>query len=147
MLQKFNKNNAKDASWCRKASFPLPSFASVLIIDDNRSYASALMEFFQTQATTCIWKTSAQSGIAMLQETDFACVVTDMSMETETSGMQVLRFCQRKRLSAVKIVATTALNRCWTLPFLAKYYAWHGADYLLPKAPIRAAGQFLFLKA
>lgn len=147
MLQKFNKNNAKDASWCRKLSFPLANFASVLIIDDNRFYASALMEFFQAQGSVCRWQTSAQSGIQMLQEADFSCIVTDMSMETETAGMQVLRFCQRQRVSAVKIVATTALNRCWTLPFLAKYYAWHGAHYLLPKAPIRAAGQFLFLKA
>ncbi len=147
MQEKFKKNNSKTDAWCRKASQQLPSFASVLIIDDNHFYASALGDFFRAQGSVCRWQTSAKSGMSALEAADFSCIVTDMSMETETAGMQVLRFCQQRRLPGVKIVATTALNRCWTLPFLAKYYAWHGAHYLLPKAPIRAAGQFLFLKA
>jgi CheY-like chemotaxis protein len=147
LRQKFKKNNSKATAWCQRVSQKLPKFTSVLIIDDNRFYASALEAFFTAQGSVCQWRTSAKDGINLLKKIDFSCIVTDMSMEHETSGMQVLRFCQKQQLPGVKIVATTALNNCWTLPFLAQYYAWHGANYLLPKAPIRAVRQFLFLKA
>ena len=90
-----------------------PTYAAVLIVDDNDFYAEAIQKDLEARGSRAFTRAkTAAEGIAFIDERggDFDLVVTDISMESEYAGVKVLAHLKKLKLRGDYAVATTALN-------------------------------------
>jgi len=121
----------------------------VLLADDNDRYAEALTRDLRKRgAQEVIRVFDAASAVEKLRtEGDtIDTVVTDISMETQVSGLQVLRAARHGHPGRLVVVATTGLDThlgfLFNRFFLGRLYK---CDYLIPKKPIKQDGRVFWV--
>lgn len=81
--------------------------SSILVVDDEAAVLSMLRAVFESQGHNVTTATSGADARKKLASGKFDLVVTDMRMETETAGFEVVR-AARRRPEAPTIVILTA---------------------------------------
>lgn len=121
----------------------------VLLADDNDFYAKHLTCHLEAMGAEVIRAWDAKEAIGLLENNmyDFDGIITDISMETNVSGLKVLRKAKKQKFEGVLAVATTGINTPLTFT-LNRYILGmlYGADYLIPKLPIQQQHKILWLE-
>jgi CheY-like chemotaxis protein len=84
-----------------------PTASSILVVDDDASVLAMLRAVLESEGHTVTTARSATDAIDKLQSGSFDMVITDMRMETETAGFDVVR-AARLKPEAPAIVILTA---------------------------------------
>ncbi len=80
--------------------------AQILVVDDEADHADTMAEALRRLGHVCTIVTSAQAAADELQYGNFDVVVTDLSMEHEASGLDVLAATQAHQSDAEAIMVT-----------------------------------------
>lgn len=121
----------------------------VLLADDNDRYAEALTHDLRKRGATEIIRVfDAASAVEKLREDgdSIDTVVTDISMETQISGLKVLREAHKGDSKRLVVVATTGLDT--KLGFLFNRFflgTLYKCDFLIPKRPIKQDGRIFWI--
>jgi CheY-like chemotaxis protein len=112
----------------------------ILIVDDNDVYANNLIAHYSKEGYSCDRAATANEGWEMYSKnrTGYEMIITDITMETQTSGLWFIRRVHKDGYPGIKIIATTGfdvfgvmtLSR-WILPWFA------GISYMIPKVPLK----------
>ncbi len=106
-----------------------------LIVDDDAAVLSTLRMLFQARHFEVTTATCARDAVLILGKNSFDLVVTDMRMETHTSGFDVVR--NAKSLSCAPVVVILS-----AFPIPANEWRTVGADAIFAKG----AGSFAMIK-
>ncbi|EMJ97653.1 response regulator [Leptospira alstonii] len=119
----------------------------VLIVDDNDRYANNLKVWFEKKGFETVRAVDAAQGweIYSKDKNRFHTIVTDITMETQTSGLWMIRKIHKDGYRGNKIIATTGFDfpgvmffSSWILPRFA------GIGWMVPKVPLKE-GTVVFL--
>ncbi len=100
--------------------------ASILIVDDEPAVASMLKVVFETDGYDVITAGSAGSALPLIAAQNFDVVLTDMKMETDNAGYDVVRAARAHSERTIVVILTV-------FPLLAKDWRAAGADAALSK--------------
>ncbi len=122
----------------------------VLIVDDNDRYAEVLTADLESRGATVLRAYNAAEGVELLRQkgAELDGVVTDISMETQISGLKVLRMARKIRdFTGTVTCATTGLDTPISFFlnqfFLGKLYR---CDFIIPKRPIKKEKKVIWIK-
>ena len=84
----------------------------VLIVDDNDRYADNLKAYYSKLGYSCTRAYNAQEGWDLYSKSktksngisDFDTIVTDITMETQTSGLWMIRKIHKDEFKGIKII-------------------------------------------
>jgi len=116
----------------------------VLLADDNDRYAKALTEdLLERGVGEVVRAMNAQEAVEILRNDGDGIdgVVSDISMESQISGLRVLRAARKGGNRRVLAVATTGLDT--KIGYFFNYFILgilYRSDYLIPKRPIKRDG-------
>lgn len=99
----------------------IPTGSSILVVDDDPSVLAMLQAVLQNEGYVITTATNAADARTQLEKHSFDVVLTDMRMETETAGFDVVRDA-RSRPEKPLIVILTAY------PMLETQWREAGAD-------------------
>lgn len=110
----------------------------VLIVDDNDKYAKALENYFQSLKIPADRARDAKEGYQMFQEKTYSAVITDITMETQTSGLWLARRIYKEGYNGKIIIASTGFD-VWGVMGLGRYFLpWFaGVGWMIPKVPLK----------
>jgi CheY-like chemotaxis protein len=100
--------------------------SNILVVDDDASVLAMLRAVLQSEGHTVVSATSVADARKKLEAGTFDLVITDMRMETETAGFDVVR-AARARPESPSIIILTAY------PMLEKQWRQAGAHAGLMK--------------
>lgn len=112
----------------------------VLIVDDNDKYALSLNVFFEAKKYDVLRAYSAKEGWDFFQRsTDgFQFIITDITMESQTSGLWLARNIYTSGYKTELCIATTGFDVAgvmklgyFTLPLFC------GLQWMIPKVPLK----------
>ena len=111
---------------------------NVLIVDDNDRYAENLESYFRSHDIETRRAYDAAEGWKIFNEKHFDAVVTDITMETQTSGLGLARKISQSGYNGQIIVATTGFDFPGVM-FLSKYILpfYCRLDWMIPKKPLK----------
>ncbi|EMJ60738.1 MULTISPECIES: response regulator [Leptospira] len=120
---------------------------NVLIVDDNDRYADSLKVWFEKKGFEVIRAVNAAQGweIYSKDRNFFHTIVTDITMETQTSGLWMIRKIHKDGYRGNKIIATTGFDFPGVMffsSFILPYFA--GIGWMVPKVPLKE-GRVIFL--
>jgi DNA-binding response OmpR family regulator len=98
----------------------------ILIVDDEESVASMLKVVFETEGYEVTTAGSAAQAVQLLGDHAFDVVLTDMKMESDASGFEVVRAVRERSRNTVVVILTA-------FPLLAQDWRDAGADAALSK--------------
>ncbi len=121
----------------------------VLLVDDNDKYADILSGDLKKRGVEEILRAyDADQGVAMLREhgDNIDAVITDISMESQISGLKVLKAARQNGSQRILAVASTGLDTKLGM----KLNRWlmgtvYQSDYVIPKKPIKSDGRVFWL--
>ncbi len=110
----------------------------VLIVDDNDKYANNLAKFFQEKNIPTERAYTAKQGWEMHQSKSYHTIITDITMETQTSGLWLARRLFRSGFSGNIIIATTGFD-VWGVMFISRFLLpiFAGVKWMIPKVPLK----------
>lgn len=125
----------------------------LLIVDDNDRYADALKNHFIKEGWICERAYTAKEGWEMFQSSKqntkssyYDMIITDITMETQTSGLWFIRNVHKDGFSGTKVIATTGFDvkgvmffSKWILPWFA------GISFMIPKVPLKKNGEVIMI--
>ncbi|MCG6169389.1 response regulator [Leptospira sanjuanensis] len=120
---------------------------SVLIVDDNDRYANNLKVWFEKKGFETVRAIDAAQGweIYSKDKNRFHTIVTDITMETQTSGLWMIRRIHKDGYQGNKIIATTGFDFPGVMFFSASILPWFaGIGWMVPKVPLKQ-GTVVFL--
>ncbi len=100
--------------------------ARILIVDDEPAVASMLKVVFETDGYRFLTAGSAAEALPLLGSETFDVVLTDMKMETDTAGYDVVHAARARSQRSIILILTA-------FPLLAKDWRAAGADAALSK--------------
>jgi CheY-like chemotaxis protein len=111
---------------------------NVLIVDDNDTYAKNLIQYFESKSCSTKRAYTAKEGDEFFKKEKFDILVTDITMETQTSGLFLARRIFKSGFQGKIIIATTGFDQ-WGVLFLGKYFLpyFAGVHYMIPKVPLK----------
>ena len=117
-----------------------PVLRRVLLVDDNDRYASAITGDLESRGAEVVRVRSAGEGVAMLagRGMEFDGIVTDITIETQISGLRVLAAARRMHFAGGTATASTGLDT--GIGFLFNRFllgSIYGCRYLIPKRLIK----------
>ncbi|ASV11911.1 response regulator [Leptospira santarosai] len=120
---------------------------NVLIVDDNDRYANNLKVWFEKKGFEVVRAVNAAQGweIYSKDRSFFHTIVTDITMETQTSGLWMIRKIHKDGYGGNKIIATTGFDFPGVMFFsslILPYFA--GVGWMVPKVPLKE-GKVVFL--
>lgn len=117
---------------------------NVLIVDDNDRYANNLISYFEQKGNKTIRAISAYEGWEKFTQFEFNAVITDITMETQTSGLWLARKIYKSGFNGDIIVATTGFDVPGVM-FFSKYFLpmFAGIGFMIPKVPLKK-GEVIF---
>lgn len=121
----------------------------VLLADDNDRYAEVLTHDLEKRGVDEVIRAyTADEAVRILEaEGDsIGAVVSDISMETQISGLKVLRAARKGTAPRIVAVATTGLDSTWA--YRLNYVILgllYRADYLIKKRPIKQEGKVVWI--
>ncbi|GBE29155.1 hypothetical protein BMS3Bbin04_00165 [bacterium BMS3Bbin04] len=119
-------------------------------MDDNDRYADALTDDLKDRGVEEIVRAlTAREGVSIIHShgDDFDGVISDISMESQISGLNVLRVARRHPGKLMVACATTGLDTpvgYWFNKFLLG--TLFRCDYLIPKRPIKRDGKVFWIR-
>ncbi len=119
----------------------------VLVVDDNDRYANNLQTFLQESNCEVIRAVDAAQGwnLYLANKTKLKAVITDITMETQTSGLWMIRKIHKDGFSGIKVIATTGFDVAGIMGISKFVLPWFaGVEYMVPKIPLKA-GKVVFL--
>jgi DNA-binding response OmpR family regulator len=99
---------------------------TALLVDDESTILTTLKGVFETRDFAVSTAISAGAAVKMLERSSFDLVVTDMRMETETSGFEVVR-CAKAASNRPVVIILSAY------PIPASEWRNAGADAMFMK--------------
>lgn len=120
---------------------------SVLIVDDNDRYANNLKVWFEQKGFETVRAVDAAQGweIYSKDKNRFHTIVTDITMETQTSGLWMIRKIHKDGYQGNKIIATTGFDFPGVMFFSSSILPWFaGIGWMVPKVPLKQ-GTVVFL--
>ncbi len=117
---------------------------TVLIVDDNDRYANNLRTYLDKRNISSERAMSASQGYEMFLATQYTTIISDITMETQTSGLVFVRKIFQEGYKGKIIIATTGFD-VWGVMFLGKYFLpyFGGVGWMIPKVPLKK-GEVLF---
>ncbi|EPG65403.1 response regulator [Leptospira wolffii] len=119
----------------------------ILVVDDNDRYANNLIEYLKTLGCETIRAIDAAQGWSMYRANKnlLKAVITDITMETQTSGLWMIRNIHKDGFSGIKVIATTGFDVAGVMAISKYLLPWFaGIEYMVPKVPLKA-GKVLLL--
>ncbi|MCX7998849.1 MAG: response regulator [Leptospiraceae bacterium] len=115
------------------------STEKVLIVDDNDKYAKALEVYFHSKNIETDRARTAQEGYEMFHKKQYIAVITDVTMETQTSGLWFARKIYKEGYKGKIIIASTGFD-VFGVMFIGKYLlpSFAGVRWMIPKVPLKA---------
>jgi DNA-binding response OmpR family regulator len=98
----------------------------ILLVDDELAILLTLKAILEIHGFDVTTAASAKEAIAKLKISEFHMVITDMRMESEHSGYDVIRAARRQRYNPAVAVLTA-------YPMLGSEWKTEGADSMLVK--------------
>ena len=118
-----------------------------LIIDDNANYVDMLLHHFEPVGFEFDHAWNATEGYQTLQDVGsgyYGLIITDITMEGQTSGLKLIRRMRKYGYKGVIMVASTGFNSRFVREISRRVLKWWGVDLIVPKAPLKE-GDFHFL--
>ena len=117
----------------------------ILIVDDNDRYANNLKAFFDKKNIETVRALDAREGWEIFQKENFHTVISDITMETQTSGLFLIRKIYKSGFKGNIIIATTGFDAPGVM-FVSKYLlpAFGGVGWMVPKVPLKR-GEIVFI--
>ena len=111
----------------------------VLIVDDNDRYANHLKAYFDQKNIKSDRAYDAKQGWDMFQKSkDYEMIVSDVTMETQTSGLWMMRKIYQSGYKGVMVIASTGFDVWGVMPFSSYFLTWFcGLHWMIPKVPLK----------
>ncbi|XDD49926.1 response regulator [Leptospira sp. WS92.C1] len=113
----------------------------VLIVDDNDRYANNLKIWFEKKGFETVRAVDAVEGWKFYSQDKnrFHTIVTDITMETQTSGLWMIRNIHKDGYQGNKIIATTGFDFPGVMSISSSVLPWFaGIGWMVPKVPLKA---------
>ncbi len=112
----------------------------VLIVDDNDRYAENLRTFLSEKGIDSIRAYTAKEGLDLYQKHshDLRGIITDVTMETQTSGLWAIRKIWKSGFQGDLIMASTGFDVFGVMG--VSYYLlpiFFGIQWMIPKVPLK----------
>ncbi|HMV41310.1 MAG TPA: response regulator [Leptospiraceae bacterium] len=116
----------------------------ILIVDDNDRYANNLKAFFDSKKIETERAYDAKEGWEKFQRGNYHTVISDITMETQTSGLFLVRKIFKSGYKGNIIIATTGFDFPGVM-FFSKYILpfFAGVGWMIPKVPLKR-GEVIF---
>ena len=116
----------------------------ILVVDDNDRYANNLEKYFETQGVKTTRAYDAAQGWDLFNKGHFDAVITDITMETQISGLGLARKIHKSGYQGQILIATTGFDFPGVM-FLSRYILsfYCRLDWMIPKKPLKK-GEVLF---
>ena len=117
---------------------------TVLIVDDNNRYANNLKIYLDKRNIPSERAITASQVYEMFLASEYTTIISDITMETQTSGLVFIRKIFKKGFKGKIIIATTGFD-VWGVMFLGKYLLpyYGGVSWMIPKVPLKK-GEVIF---
>jgi CheY-like chemotaxis protein len=118
----------------------------ILVVDDNDRYAEAITKFYEKYSLSCERAFTAQEGWEVFQKDNrFFSIVTDVTMETQTSGLWFSRKVFKTGYSGHIIIASTGFDFPGVISFSRFFLPlFSGVGWVVPKKPLKNSGEMIF---
>jgi DNA-binding NtrC family response regulator len=78
----------------------------ILVVDDEPGWRALLQWIARGEGRRVLAAESGEQAIRLIRQHDFAVIVTDLKMETDTAGLDVLKAAREKDMRTQVIVST-----------------------------------------
>ncbi|TGL56196.1 response regulator [Leptospira ognonensis] len=111
----------------------------VLIVDDNDKYAINLKNYFDQMGISSDRAVDAKQGLDLYnQNKSYDMIVSDITMETQTSGLWMMRKIYKSGYTGTMVIASTGFDVWGVMPFSKFFLAWFcGLNWMIPKVPLK----------
>jgi len=118
----------------------------ILVVDDNNRYADAITKFYERYSFSCVRAFTAKEGWEIFQkDNQFFSIVTDVTMETQTSGLWFSRKVFQAGYNGHIIIASTGFDFPGVILFSRFFLpTFSGVGWVVPKKPLKQNGQMIF---
>jgi hypothetical protein len=111
----------------------------LLLVDDRIKYANLIADYFSGYGYMIDRAVSAKEGIERLNTKGighYRVVVTDITMEHQLAGLEVIYFLFKKKYTGTVVMASTGFDVFLGMFFSKLLMGLFGVHYLVPKAKI-----------
>jgi hypothetical protein len=111
----------------------------LLLVDDRVKYANLIADFFSGYGYLIDRAVSAKEGIGMLNEKGlnyYRVIVTDITMEHQLAGFELIYFLFRRRYAGTVVMASTGFDVFLGMFFSKLLMGIFGVHYLVPKTTV-----------
>lgn len=117
----------------------------ILIVDDNDRYAKSLENFFEKKSIKTKRAIHAAQGWEFYKQDTFHSIISDITMETQTSGLWMVRNIFQDGYKGNLIIASTGFDVVGVMS-LSKLilHKFFGVSYMIPKVPLKS-GEVVFV--
>ncbi|TGL60751.1 response regulator [Leptospira sarikeiensis] len=119
----------------------------VLVVDDNDRYANNLKTYLSENGCEVLRAIDASQGwdLYLANKQNLKAVITDITMETQTSGLWMIRKIHKDGFKGIKVIATTGFDVAGVMAVSKYVLPWFaGIEYMVPKVPLKR-GEVLLL--
>lgn len=111
----------------------------VLIVDDNDRYANNLKSYFDSKNIPSDRAVDAKEGFVLFSKNpNYDMIVSDVTMETQTSGLWMMRQIYKSGYKGVLVIASTGFDVFGVMPFSSRFLPWFcGLHWMIPKVPLK----------
>ncbi|PJZ25925.1 hypothetical protein CH352_01045 [Leptospira hartskeerlii] len=112
----------------------------VLVVDDNDRYANNLKTYLQENGCEVLRAIDASQGwdLYLANKHKLKAVITDITMETQTSGLWMIRRIYQDGFEGIKVIATTGFDVSGVMAISKYFLPWFaGIEYMVPKVPLK----------
>ncbi|HZQ25083.1 MAG TPA: response regulator [Terriglobales bacterium] len=102
---------AREWTYHNKAHCPMPEPLSILVVDDELTILQTLGMILKRAEYSVTTAQSCAEALSLLKTAHFDVVITDLSMEKEDIGFEVVREAQRLKSRPVIVVCTGYANK------------------------------------
>lgn len=112
----------------------------VLVVDDNDRYANNLKTYLQENGCEVLRAIDASQGwdLYLANKHKLKAIITDITMETQTSGLWMIRKIYQDGFDGIKVIATTGFDVSGVMAISKYFLPWFaGVEYMVPKIPLK----------
>lgn len=111
----------------------------LLLVDDRIKYANLIADYFSGYGYLIDRAVSAREGIDILNEKGldhYRVVVTDITMEHQLAGLELIYFLFKKKYGGTVVMASTGFDVFFGMFFSKLFMGIFGVHYLIPKTTV-----------
>ncbi len=113
---------------------------NLLLVDDNEKYKNLILGIYSSNDYEIIWVKSAALAKQAVQEKGinfFHTIVTDITMETQISGLLFAVGLRKKGFQGKIIIASTGFDFPIIAALAKTILAWFGINEIIPKVSLK----------